>query len=369
MAEWPKELLESFPIHELKSKLINKPLFLIAKSFPHSKLAKLEWRISFSLVELEILLELPYYQRKAFLHLKHCLKDARKIPTYFLKTIFMTLSATYEKKHPQTEWDTQTFYKTLCHDLESAIKHEHIPNFFVPQQNLCELVERRELDDTKKMFGNTSLDMQNSKRGDISITMDNMSDNDSMKLCLTFTYVEIIESIYDMAKWQTSVKSIMRKMMPHKYTDKVRGPFKNLVRINSHFDGTKIDEIDFLEYIRELTLIDSSDFDDTSSKIEYRINDTHNQVVDWIDLIVARIEKFVERNKELPISKLSKEKKFLRNPTHVICEHYLKPKRRRETALLSLGIIIGIALFIAFFIGMWEVYHIPNTGTIMPVIH
>eukprot|EP00111_Clytia_hemisphaerica_P005234 TCONS_00015081-protein len=116
------------------------PLFLIAKSCPGSSLAKLEWRISFSLVELEILINLPY-QRKAFLHLKHHLEKVEEIPSYFLKTTLLTISAYFQQEYPQEEWNTEMFYKELTDNLERAILKKNIPNFFLPEQNLFLLEE------------------------------------------------------------------------------------------------------------------------------------------------------------------------------------------------------------------------------------
>uniref|UniRef100_A0A7M5XGX6 Mab-21-like HhH/H2TH-like domain-containing protein n=1 Tax=Clytia hemisphaerica TaxID=252671 RepID=A0A7M5XGX6_9CNID len=352
LAEWPKELLECFPIHELKSKLKNVPLFLIAKSFPGSSLTKLEWRISFSLVELEILLHLPYYQRKAFLHLKHSLMSAKEIPTYLLKTIFLSLSATYEKEHPQTEWNTQEFHETLCENVERMIEQECISNFFIPGQNLCLLIKRAELDEINKIFRNLSLsNMPNLDRGDLSFTMTSISNDDAILSCLAFTYFEIMETIYDMvvskagAKKFTGVKTFTLELLSHKYTDDVKGPFRNLVRINSHFDGTQIEEADFLLYISDLALIelDSNEklngcciiyfgfgyFSATGHAAQtiQSINHKYKIVVDWMDRIVARIKQHNLQDKESSIWK-SRGKTFLKNPTDFLRDSHFSDKKR-----------------------------------------
>ena len=208
LAEWPKELLERFPMTEVIEKPKNIPLFLIAKSFPGSPLAKLEWRISFSLVELEIMLNLPHYQRKAFLHWKHSLENMMvEIPSYFLKTTLLTVSMYFEQEHPQEEWNSTVFYKELCDHLERGILEDCIPNFFVPAQNLF-LFEGGHINDMKKKCSDAlhakakNYIAINSEFSPVYTYTISLNDDAAILSCLAETYFQIVRIIYKMVEWK-----------------------------------------------------------------------------------------------------------------------------------------------------------------------
>ena len=52
----------------------------------------------------------------------------------------------------------------------------------------------------------------------------------------------------------------MCEMMPHKFTDHIRDPLQNFVRINSYFDHTDISENEFSAYITDLTMMNLGEY-------------------------------------------------------------------------------------------------------------
>ena len=121
------------------------PLFLIPKSHPESQHPLVEWRISFSFVERRILLNIPEYQRTAYLYLKlklECKMQENKLlmksyKSYHLKTVLLEL--TFSKYYcTDGIHNAYEFTKSLIERFTEALQKRNLPNFFLPSQNLFE---------------------------------------------------------------------------------------------------------------------------------------------------------------------------------------------------------------------------------------
>ena len=117
-------------------------LYLVSKPHPKSERPWIEWRISFSLVEKEIYLRLPYILQKVYLLCKTLTskwKDQYKFNSYLLKTVFLWMleewakhSKTFKEDHILDMMADVFSYMLKCY------KTGNLPMYFIPEMNLLQ---------------------------------------------------------------------------------------------------------------------------------------------------------------------------------------------------------------------------------------
>uniref|UniRef100_A0A7M5UER4 Mab-21-like HhH/H2TH-like domain-containing protein n=1 Tax=Clytia hemisphaerica TaxID=252671 RepID=A0A7M5UER4_9CNID len=159
LKQWPTEIEQKLIDRNRNVENYTKiPLFLIPKSHPESQNPMVEWRLSFSLVEKEIFLNLPLLWRKAYLIMKNLFKkfhdepfhplnelnlkmSRKKVPQYYesplksyhIKTVLMWL---YEEKPDFDERDIIGLLQLVVDGLLRAFSEMKLPNYFIPSQNV-----------------------------------------------------------------------------------------------------------------------------------------------------------------------------------------------------------------------------------------
>ena len=119
-----------------------KALYFVSKAHPMSKKPWVEWRLSFSLVEKEIFVNLPCLFRKVYLLCKTLTLEWKKMydfPSYILKT---TVLWTYEEwqrtKKVFTEDDLLTMIADIFRYLLNSYEKRNVRMYFIPELNLLE---------------------------------------------------------------------------------------------------------------------------------------------------------------------------------------------------------------------------------------
>ena len=111
-----------------------------------------EWRLSFSVVEKEIFVNLPWLFRKVYLLCKTVAaewKEKYKFPSYILKTIFLWKYESWQKTNKEyTENDLLTMMLDVFVYLLKCYENQNVQMYFIPEQNILEQyskTKRREL--------------------------------------------------------------------------------------------------------------------------------------------------------------------------------------------------------------------------------
>ncbi|XP_066919873.1 cyclic GMP-AMP synthase-like receptor 2 [Clytia hemisphaerica] len=149
LEKWPMNIKKDFLDRKTNFKEFSEiPLFLIPKSHPESQNPMVEWRLSFSLVEKEILLNLPLSWRKVYLIIKSQFKESHEqsfeilpdqqyyqspLESYHIKTVLLWL---YEKHTDFDENDIIGLLKLVVDRLLEAFSEMKLPNYFIPGQNI-----------------------------------------------------------------------------------------------------------------------------------------------------------------------------------------------------------------------------------------
>ena len=119
-----------------------KSLYFIPKAHPMSKKQWVEWRLSFSLVEKEIFVNLPCLFRKVYLLCKTITTEWKKkydFPSYILKTIFLWTYENWQKTNKDyTENDLLTMMLDVFSYLLKCYENQNVQMYFIPEQNLLE---------------------------------------------------------------------------------------------------------------------------------------------------------------------------------------------------------------------------------------
>lgn len=146
-SSWPKSAEEwksrerryKWP-HERTLKLVKDGCFLVPVSSSHTS-PPTEWRLSFTLLERELIWTWNVIQYKCFMLLKIIKRDLiepkvpNSITSYHLKTLMFWLS---EERDP-TFWNIQNFPNCIRQCLEKLLKFicdEHCPQYFIRTNNL-----------------------------------------------------------------------------------------------------------------------------------------------------------------------------------------------------------------------------------------
>jgi len=164
-----------------------------------------EWRLSFSLVEKEILLNLSLSWRKVYLIIKSKLKNLNKqhatasnqtmsqnyqtpLKTYHLKTVLLWL---YEKHTDFDENDIIGLLKLVVDRLLEAFSEMKLPNYFIPSQNILIGKQKLEPYNIEFLKHDFSIERLFVMRGNMTCRatkleekdfLDNIPDNANLKL-------------------------------------------------------------------------------------------------------------------------------------------------------------------------------------------
>ena len=138
-SKWPRTTITNL------KKMLNKKVYAVPKPDPHSKLGHLRWRLSFSVLEIELARSLTDIQRRCYKVLKTIVKleinkeipDEQKYPSYYIKTIFFwfcekTSISSWKAEHLGRYW-----LKLFDNKIESLDK-KNLPHYFIPSYNLLE---------------------------------------------------------------------------------------------------------------------------------------------------------------------------------------------------------------------------------------
>ena len=151
---WRKEFKQNFlsrlkadkwPMNSVADleKLLAEGLYAIPKHDPNSKDGDLRWRLSFSVVEVELARSLNDIQRRCYRVLKAMIKyfvdvglsEHRQFPSYHLKTLMFWLCGTTSEESWKIQWLGILFLKLLDSVIESLEKNE-LFMYFIPTYNL-----------------------------------------------------------------------------------------------------------------------------------------------------------------------------------------------------------------------------------------
>eukprot|EP00111_Clytia_hemisphaerica_P005731 TCONS_00016605-protein len=163
---WPKyvhECIKDQLSDEIFRSIKEKPLYLVCKSHPSSsdENKDYEWRLSFSVLEIEIAKLINDNLRRSYLMCKHLLAKTKllrfprkcHVKSYELKTVFMWLSReldTFEgQEYDQVELTLSIFQRLLEHYEE-----QNLPNFFLPQQNILDTNKEEKMIEGRKFLKN-----------------------------------------------------------------------------------------------------------------------------------------------------------------------------------------------------------------------
>ena len=155
--QWNKEYRLSF-LKRLNSKrwprkhvknldsLLKKRVYAIPKPDPNSETGDLRWRLSFSVIEVELARSLNDIQRRCYRVLKALIKyninrtlpaDTQKFPSYYLKTAMFWFC----ENLPEDSWTIQNIgiqWLKLLHSIIDSLKNKKLPMYFVPTYNLLD---------------------------------------------------------------------------------------------------------------------------------------------------------------------------------------------------------------------------------------
>ena len=137
--EWPMNAISDL------ENLFREHLYIIPKPDPHNKKeGDLRWRLSFSVIEVELARSLTEIQRRCYRVLKALIKfdvnkglpeDTDKYPSYYLKTTMFWLIEETLKDF----WTIQNLgrqWLTLLDEVIESLEKKHLSHYFVPSYNL-----------------------------------------------------------------------------------------------------------------------------------------------------------------------------------------------------------------------------------------
>ncbi|XP_066927012.1 uncharacterized protein [Clytia hemisphaerica] len=150
LKQWPPPNWKSFskrkPIYlqRIMDKLEEATIYLVPKAHPDSADPWIEWRLSFSMVEKEIMLNLPHLYRKVYLICKEMANDLKVKNVYYsyaLKTTFMWQCEAWSKTGLVYTLDhILDMVQNVFQRLYKAHETKDLQNYFVPDMNLFELI-------------------------------------------------------------------------------------------------------------------------------------------------------------------------------------------------------------------------------------
>ena len=153
--QWPSTLLIAL--------LLKLPMLLVLVGHKLSPQFNLQARISWSLLELKLIQELPESVRQGYISCKYVLKrflkahrgqneagDGRsRVGSYHIKTVFLRY---LEKTPPSMITSPFRLFLDLLRELDEFLKVGKLPHYFLAQCNLLETVEEDELYTTRQVI-------------------------------------------------------------------------------------------------------------------------------------------------------------------------------------------------------------------------
>ena len=138
---------QKWPMNSVKNLdyLLSEQLYVIPKPDPWSDTGDLRWRLSFSVIEVELARSLSEIQRRCYRVLKALIKfsvnddlnEDRKFPSYFLKTsMFWLCEGTSETSF--TFENLGNKWSELVENLIESLEKKKLPHYFVPSHNLLD---------------------------------------------------------------------------------------------------------------------------------------------------------------------------------------------------------------------------------------
>ena len=133
------------PPQALVSKVVSYGTYVVAKPHPLSDSPDIEWRLSFSRGEVDLMRSVTLKQRKAFRLAKRLCKlhfeDSSKcFCSYFIKTCFMWMV----EGSPPSLWDTNMTHIVikLLHRITECFIRGDLPNYFIRSCNMINHLTR-----------------------------------------------------------------------------------------------------------------------------------------------------------------------------------------------------------------------------------
>ena len=151
----PKDIKKTFsarldkskwPLNAVRhlNKLLTKRMYVIPKIHKNSEMGHLRWRLSFSVIEVELARSLTEIQRRCYRVLKALIKfdvnkglpeGTDKYPSYYLKTTMFWLM----ENTPKDSWKIRNLgrqWLTLLDKVIESLEKRNLPHYFVPSYNL-----------------------------------------------------------------------------------------------------------------------------------------------------------------------------------------------------------------------------------------
>ena len=147
--DWPKD------VKSVKKIFMERGCHAVPKYHPKSTHPRIEWRISFSIIERDLALTLSDMQRTCYRVLKGVIRSEindkvskeQKLPTYYLKTtLFWLCEDTSDSFWKPNNLGTAWF--CLLEKITEFLENGHLPNYIMPECNLIE----KESAKTKQMW-------------------------------------------------------------------------------------------------------------------------------------------------------------------------------------------------------------------------
>ena len=137
--DWPTDA------KAVKRIFVNRGCHAVPKYHPKSTNPRIEWRISFSIIERDLALTLSDMQRTCYRVLKGVIRSEindkvskeQKLPTYYLKTtLFWLCEDTADSFWKPNNLGTAWF--CLLEKITEFLENGHLPNYIMPECNLIE---------------------------------------------------------------------------------------------------------------------------------------------------------------------------------------------------------------------------------------
>ncbi|XP_033113166.1 uncharacterized protein LOC117113830 [Anneissia japonica] len=158
--QWPpftsnffnRSRLNGWPSKELLVKLEGLKCLVVPIGHPNSESKEIEWRLSFSVAERELIHNMyePYGQCMVALKIVKEMyivyndtEEPTPFCTYFLKTACLWMCETL----PNEEYSTMNFIRSVLDWLIDRYQERHLPHYFIPKQNLIGHLSGRCCDD------------------------------------------------------------------------------------------------------------------------------------------------------------------------------------------------------------------------------
>lgn len=157
-SEWESREPRSWPDKDVVERMIKNGCHVVPVGFRKSKTRHLEWRLSFALIEKELLRTFNNVQHKCYALLKMLLKEVIQEQIPGVLSSFQMKNAlfwTMEKEEPSLwteERITEAFIKCIT-TLNEFIQNENAPSFFIRANNVLEdRLTDKELQQLKVLF-------------------------------------------------------------------------------------------------------------------------------------------------------------------------------------------------------------------------